>query len=93
MLFRVALLFLISMPILVGYLWMFISTFAVRTHGLMPVAAQAEGGNIKILSAPWTDDLLAELEEFPGGWDDQVDALAGAFTDLVGSTSLVMWSA
>jgi predicted phage terminase large subunit-like protein len=64
-----------------------------KTVRALPVAAQAEGGNIKILSAPWTDDLLAELEEFPGGWDDQVDALAGAFTDLVGSTSLVMWSA
>ena len=40
MLFRVTLLFLLSVPILVGYLWMFISTFAVRTHGLMPVDAQ-----------------------------------------------------
>ena len=48
MLFRVALLFLISVPILVGYLWMFISTFAVRTHGLMPVDAQGNFGGLTL---------------------------------------------
>ncbi len=48
MLFRYGLLFLLSMPILVGYLWMFISTFAVRTHGLMPVDAQGRFGGLTL---------------------------------------------
>ena len=48
MLFRGTLLFLLSVPILVGYLWMFISTFAVRTHGLMPVDAQGNFGGLTL---------------------------------------------
>lgn len=48
MLFRVMLLFVLSVPIGVGYLWMFISTFAVRTHGLMPVDAQGNFGGLTL---------------------------------------------
>jgi len=45
-----------------------------------PVSAMAESGNIKILKAPWNDDLFRELENFPEGLhDDIVDALSGAF--------------
>lgn len=49
-----------------------------------PVAAAAYNHLIKIIRAPWNEALLAELHSFPDGpHDDQVDALAGAFTDLV----------
>jgi predicted phage terminase large subunit-like protein len=49
-----------------------------------PLAAQAEAGNVYLVRAPWNKELLDELEVFPlGGHDDQVDALSGAFADLV----------
>ena len=56
MLFRVTLLFLLSAPILVGYLWMFISTFAVRTHGLMPVDAQGNFGGLTLANWAFLKD-------------------------------------
>lgn len=46
----------------------------------MPVSAQAEAGNIKILRGKWNDDFFREVENFPeGAHDDIVDALSGAF--------------
>lgn len=50
-----------------------------------PVSAQAQAlatgqyGNIRLVRAPWNRALLDELEGFPEGHDDQVDALSGAF--------------
>jgi predicted phage terminase large subunit-like protein len=45
-----------------------------------PVSSQAEAGNIKVLKAPWNEELFKELENFPEGvHDDIVDALSGAF--------------
>jgi len=50
----------------------------------MPVASQVDAGNVAIVSAPWNRAFLEELREFPhGAKDDQVDALARAFTHLV----------
>lgn len=53
-----------------------------------PVSAQAEAGNIKLVKGPWNEAFLEEISMFPsGGHDDQVDALTGAFAELVtGST-------
>jgi predicted phage terminase large subunit-like protein len=49
-----------------------------------PVSAQAEAGNIKIVRAPWNDEFLRELENFPTGkHDDAVDALSGAHSTLL----------
>jgi len=49
----------------------------------LPVSSQAEAGNIKILQAPWNEDFLRELENFPeGAHDDIVDAFSGAFLML-----------
>lgn len=54
-----------------------------------PVSAQAEGGNIKVLRAPWNNEFFTELENFPEGvHDDIVDVLSGAFNELVGGYSL-----
>jgi predicted phage terminase large subunit-like protein len=44
-----------------------------------PVSAQAEARNFRILRGPWVELLLRELEAFPEGHDDQIDALSGAF--------------
>jgi predicted phage terminase large subunit-like protein len=50
----------------------------------MPVAAQAEAGNVTLVRATWNRPLLEELADFPhGNKDDQVDALSRAFTALV----------
>ena len=52
-----------------------------------PVSAQAEAGNIKIVRAPWNDEFLRELENFPTGkHDDAVDALSGAHGALLAPT-------
>ena len=49
----------------------------------MPVASQANAGNLALLAAPWNRILLEELADFPGGAkDDQVDALSRAFSML-----------
>lgn len=49
----------------------------------LPVSAQCEAGNVKILRGKWNEDLLRELENFPeGSHDDQVDTLSGAFNLL-----------
>ena len=67
----------------------------------LPVSSQAEAGNIKILQAPWNEDFLREVENFPeGGHDDIVDALSGAFLmltrcmtyDLTALTTSLGWS-
>lgn len=49
-----------------------------------PLASQAEAGNIKLVRGPWINAFLDEVESFPGGaHDDQVDAMSGAFGELV----------
>lgn len=49
----------------------------------MPLAAQFEAGNIRVLKRDWTAGLIAEFLMFPSGaHDDQVDASSGAFNKL-----------
>lgn len=60
----------------------------------LPVSAQAEHGNIKLLRALWNDDFLRELENFPPeregmGHDDQVDVLSGAFNEMCANPSIL----
>jgi predicted phage terminase large subunit-like protein len=48
-----------------------------------PLAAAAEAGRIKLVSGPWVEDWLRELEVFPAGaHDDQVDSASGAYAQL-----------
>lgn len=54
------------------------------------VSAQCEQGNVMLLRAPWNEDFLKEVENFPdGGHDDQVDVLSGAFNELCGNVSIL----
>jgi predicted phage terminase large subunit-like protein len=47
----------------------------------LPLAAQAEGGTVKLLRGAWNADFLDEVELFPfGAHDDIVDAAALAFS-------------
>lgn len=49
----------------------------------LPLAAQAEAGNVFLLEGPWNTAFLDELASFPmGKWKDQVDAAGRAFTEL-----------
>lgn len=48
-----------------------------------PYSSQADAGNVKLVCGPWIDRFLEEHEAFPNGQhDDQVDAAAGAFSEL-----------
>lgn len=50
----------------------------------LPVSAQAEVGNVKIVKGPWNDAFIEELCTFPSGtFKDQVDALSRAFSELL----------
>lgn len=48
-----------------------------------PVSAQADAHNIKIVRGTWNEAFIRELESFPEGHDDQVDAMSGAFRQLL----------
>lgn len=49
----------------------------------LPLAAQAEAGNVFLLEGSWNDAFLDEMAGFPmGKWKDQVDAASRAFTEL-----------
>ena len=53
----------------------------------LPVSAQSEAGNIKVLRAKWNDEFFKELENFPEGThDDIVDCLSGGFLLINEST-------
>lgn len=47
-----------------------------------PVSSQAQARNIKVVNGPWLDVFFQELESFPEGKKDQVDALSGAMNYL-----------
>jgi predicted phage terminase large subunit-like protein len=50
-----------------------------------PLAAQAEGGAVRLLRGPWNRDFLDEIEAFPfGRHDDQVDTASLALDRLAG---------
>ena len=50
----------------------------------MPVASQVNAGTVSLLRGEWNRAFLEEIEDFPGGaQDDQVDALSRAFGMLV----------
>ena len=50
---------------------------------LMPFAAQAEAGNVKLVRGHWNEAFLDELTSVPNGkYRDQADAVAGAFNQL-----------
>lgn len=49
-----------------------------------PLASQVNAGNVLLLRGPWNTDFTEELRLFPNGLhDDQVDAAARAFNELL----------
>jgi predicted phage terminase large subunit-like protein len=54
-----------------------------------PFAAQAEGGNVRLVRGAWNKAFVEELSAFPtAAHDDQVDAASGAFNALSGNKRL-----
>ena len=71
--------------ILVGYTFRGHKTTGSKEIRAQPVSSAAEAGNVKLVSASWNGDFLDEVELFPyGRYDDQVDAVSGAFLQLAG---------
>lgn len=49
----------------------------------LPLAAQAEAGNVKLVEGDWNEAFLDEISKFPAGsYLDQVDAASRAFNEL-----------
>lgn len=49
-----------------------------------PFLAAAESGRVRLLRGSWNEPFINEILQFPDGdYDDQVDAVSGAFTDLI----------
>lgn len=49
-----------------------------------PWRALAERGNVKLVRGNWNYNFLAEIESYPHGKKDQVDAVSGAYKFLLG---------
>ena len=70
--------------LLTGYNVRFSPETGDKLQRALPVSAQAEVGNIKVVAGPWNEDFLSEVALFPGGtFKDQVDALSRAFAALI----------
>lgn len=55
-----------------------------KPNRAIPLAAQAEAGNIMIVRGPWNDSFLAEASLFPhSDFLDQIDAASRAYAYLV----------
>lgn len=74
-----------SRIVLKGFPFTGIKTTGSKSNRAAPVATAAEQGNLFIIRGNHTTEILDELEAFPlGSHDDIVDALSGAFSQLVG---------
>lgn len=69
--------------VLDGYDFKGVRSTGEKTVRVNAFAAACERGDVKIVRAPWNDELFQELCEFPNGrHDDQVDAIDGAYRAL-----------
>jgi predicted phage terminase large subunit-like protein len=67
--------------LLSGYNFQGIRSTGSKADRAQPLAAQAEGGRVKLMRGMWNAALLDEMEAFPfGDHDDMADALSLGFT-------------
>lgn len=72
-----------SRRILYGYDFRGVKSTGSKVQRAMPIAAQAERGNVRVLRGDWNSRFFDEVYAFPEGvHDDQVDAISGAFSAL-----------
>lgn len=75
--------------LLAGYIFVAERASGDKTTRALPLAAQAEAGNVKLLAGPWNAAFLDEIEAFPfGPHDDQVDAASSALDRLTKPVSV-----
>jgi predicted phage terminase large subunit-like protein len=66
---------------LAGYNYRGVAATGAKTLRWRPLAIQAEVGNLKLVEGAWNRAFLDEASSAPrGAHDDQLDAVAGAFT-------------
>jgi len=69
--------------VLQGYNFRGIPSVGNKVVRAGPVSSEQAAGNIRVLLAPWTTEILDALEAFPhGAHDDDADALSGAYNWL-----------
>lgn len=76
--------------VLPGYSFWPVKSTGDKAERARPVSAAAAGRLIRLVRGSWNRDFLAELEAFPqaGIHDDQVDALSGGYSRLIGRGAL-----
>lgn len=58
-----------------------------------PFAAQVNTGNVLMVRGAWNDALVNEMRLFPNGqFDDQIDSLSRAFSELIEGADLGVWA-
>jgi predicted phage terminase large subunit-like protein len=76
--------------LLAGFTFHGVRSTGSKADRAQPLAAQAEGGTVKLLRGPWNKEFLDEAEIFPfGRHDDQVDAASLALAKLAWIGSIV----
>jgi predicted phage terminase large subunit-like protein len=69
--------------LLLGFTFYGVRSTGSKADRAQPLAAQAEGGAVRLLRGAWNKDFLDEAEAFPfGRHDDQVDAASLALSRL-----------
>lgn len=70
--------------LLAGYVFHGVHNTGSKVERARPFSAAASNGLVSVVTAPWTQELIWELEAFPtkGIHDDQVDSCSGAFHAL-----------
>jgi predicted phage terminase large subunit-like protein len=70
--------------LLVGFNCRFSPESGDKASRAIPVSAQAEAGNVKIVAGAWNEPFIEELCLFPAGqYKDQADAFSRAFAALL----------
>ena len=70
--------------LLCGYIFRGERSTGSKADRAQPLAAQAEGGAVKLVRGAWNKDFLDEAETFPfGRFDDQIDAASMALAQMV----------
>ena len=85
----------------VGYLIRQLAGYNVRkvkvdknkTHRAIPVAAQAQAGNVILVAGAWNEPFLDVVTRFRANvadqQDDDVDGMSGAFNELNAATQIL----
>jgi predicted phage terminase large subunit-like protein len=71
--------------LLIGYNFKGIKASGNAIVRMQPFFTTVEQGRVFIKRAKWNKDFLKEFEDFPGDFDDQMNAAAGAHDELTGA--------